>query len=192
MYRKHHTKGIIIGSWIEGDSSKRVDIFTEDFGLVNARVQGGRNIRSKLRSGCQNFSFGEFSLVHGRSGWKVVSARADKNFFELFRNSTAKLKIAGNILNLIKRLVAEEETHTPLFSVVSNFLNFLITAKEKDIALSECLTLLRILHILGFMRYDPELAIPISSSEIQIKDLETIAPRRLKMVALINESLKAA
>jgi hypothetical protein len=42
------------------------------------------------------------------------------------------------------------------------------------------------------MRYDPELAIPISSSEIQIKDLETIAPRRLKMVALINESLKAA
>ncbi len=156
MYCKHHTKGIVVGSKIEGDSSKRANIFTENFGLISARVQGGRNIRSKLRSGCQDFSFGDFSLVHGKSGWRVVSSRAEKNFFELFRNFPDKLKIVGNILNLIKKLTSEEEAHTPLFSVVSNFLNFLVTAKEQDIALAECLTLLRALHILGFMGHDPE------------------------------------
>lgn len=192
MYSKHHTKGIIVGSCIEGDSNRRVNIFTQNFGLVSAKVQGARNIHSKLRGGCQDFSFGEFSLVHGKAGWKMVSARSHNNFFELFRNSPAKLKIAGNILNLIKKLISEEEAHTPLFSVVSNFLNFLITAEEKDIALSECLTLLRVLHILGFMRHEPELAIPMSSLEIDIKDLEMIAPRRSKIIELINESLKAA
>lgn len=191
MYHKHHTRGIIIGSKIEGDSSKRVNIFTESFGLVGARVQGSRNGSSKMRGSSQDFCFGEFSLVHGKSGWRMVSARAHKNFYEIFRNSPGKLKIVGNIFNLIKKLVSEEEAHTPLFSVVSNFLNFLITAKEKDIALSECLTILRILHILGFMGHDPELIIPLSSSEIDIKDLEMIAPRRSKMVELINESLKA-
>jgi DNA repair protein RecO len=191
MYRKHHTRGIVVGGKIEGDSNKRVNIFTESFGLINAKIQGARNIYSKLRGGSQDFSFGEFSLVHGKSGWRVVSVRAKINFFESLRNSPKKLKTAGNVLCLIRKLVSEEEAHTPLFSVVSNFLTFLVTAEERDIALSECLTLLRILHILGFMGHDPELTIPLSSCEIEIKDLELIAPRRSKIISLINESLKA-
>ncbi len=200
MYKKHHTKGIVISSKIEGDSNKRINIFTENFGLINAKVQGSRNLRSKLRSGSQDFSFGEFSLIHGKTGWRVVSARSEQNFFEVFRNSPDKIKIVGNVLNLIKKLVDEEtrlndkvgqEACDKLFVIVSNFLNFLITAKKEDVALTECLTLTRILHALGYMRHDPELLIPITSAEIEIKDLEAIAPRRSKMVQLINESLKA-
>jgi DNA repair protein RecO len=190
MYCKHHTRGIIISSKIEGDSNRLVNIFTENFGLINAKIQGARNIHSKLRSGSQDFSFGEFSLVHGRAGWKVVSVRAERNFFEVFRNSPSKLKIAGNILSLIKKLVFEEAGGS-LFDIVINFFIFLMTAKEQDIALAECLTLVRILHSLGFMRHDPELLIPMSSVEIEIKDLEMIAPKRSKMIKLINESLKA-
>jgi recombinational DNA repair protein (RecF pathway) len=194
MYRKHHTKGIVIGGGIEGDSSRRIKIFTENFGLVSAKVQGGRNIHSKLRSGSQDFSFGYFSLVHGKSGWKVVSVRAKTNFFEIFRNQPAKLKIVCNVLNLVQKLISEEEiknSHNSVFNIISNFFVFLVSAKEGDIALAECLTLVRILHSLGYMRYDPELSIPMSSTEIDIKDLEMIAPKRLKMITLINESLKA-
>lgn len=200
MYYKHHTKGIVVGNRIDGDSSKRIDIFTENFGLINARVQGARSIYSKMRGGSQNFSFGEFSLVRGKRGWKVVSIRSEKNFFEAFRNFPSKLKIVSNVLNLIKKLVAEEihphniveqENHASLFVIVLNFLIFLITAKESDIALAECLTLIRILFILGYLRHDPELLIPISSAEIAAKDLKVIAPRRFKVISLINESLKA-
>ena len=201
MYRKHHTRGIIIWGKTESGDSRRVNIFTESFGLLSARVQGGRNIHSKLRAASQDFSSGEFSLVRGKSGWRVVSARSDKNLFETFRNQPEKLKIIGNILNLIKKLVDEEEAHTDLFEIMLNFFNFLektpnfaeasLGKQESDIALAECLTLVRILHSLGYMRHDPELTIPLSSCEIQIADLETIAPRRSKMVQLINESLKA-
>ncbi len=194
MYRKHHTKGIVVGNRIEGDSNKYIDLFSENFGLVSARVQGARNLHSKLRGGSQDFSLGEFSLVHGKNGWRLVSARTEKNFFEIFRNSPNKLKIVCNILNLIKKLISEEETkhsYNSVFNIISNFFDFLIKADEEDIVLSECLTLIRILHVLGYMRHDPELSIPISSAEIEIKDLATIAPRRSKMIELINESLKA-
>ncbi|KKR28240.1 MAG: repair protein RecO protein [Candidatus Woesebacteria bacterium GW2011_GWA1_39_8] len=181
MYRKHHTKGIVVGNRIEGDSNKYIDLFSENFGLVSARVQGARNLHSKLRGGSQDFSLGEFSLVHGKNGWRLVSARTEKNFFEIFRNSPNKLKIVCNILNLIKKLISEEETkhsYNSVFNIISNFFDFLIKADEEDIVLSECLTLIRILHVLGYMRHDPELSIPISSAEIEIKKL-------------INESLKA-
>ncbi|KKQ78055.1 MAG: DNA repair protein RecO [Candidatus Zambryskibacteria bacterium RIFCSPLOWO2_01_FULL_39_39] len=191
MYHKHHTKGIVVGSKIEGDSNRLIEIFTENFGLINARVQGARNIRSKLRGGSQDFSFSEFSLVRGKGGFKVVSVRAEQNFYESFRNSPLKLRIASNILSLIKKLVSEEEAHGSIFGIVANFFDFLITAKEESIALAECLTLVRILHVLGYMRHDPELLIPMSSSEIEIKDLEMIAPQRSKIIGLINESLRA-
>ncbi|MFA6269612.1 MAG: recombination protein O N-terminal domain-containing protein [Candidatus Paceibacterota bacterium] len=201
MYHKHHTKGIVVSSRAEGDSNKLVNVFTENFGLINAKVQGARNLHSKLRGGCQDFSLGEFSLIHGKTGWKVVSSRSEKNLFEVFKNSPEKLKMVGNILNLVKKLVSEEsyislattklEAKSGVFNIVCNFFNFLEKAKSQDIVLAECLTLLRILHVLGYMRHDPELSVPISSSEITIESLEAISPKRSRMIALINESLKA-
>lgn len=189
MYRKHHTKGIVISSKIEGGDSKRINLFAEKFGLISARVQGARMLRSKLRNSSQDLSLGEFSLVHGKSSWRLVGARADKNYFEIFRNNSEKLKIAGNVLNLVRKLAGEEEGQPQLFSIVSNFLKFLEKAEEEKITLAECLVLLKILNNLGYMKHDPELSVPISSHEIEDKDLDIIAPRRAKVTALINESL---
>lgn len=191
MYHKHNTKGIVISGRTEGDSNKSLIVFTERFGLISAKAQGARNMRSKMRGGLQEFSLAEFSLVQGRNGWKIVSVRTKKNFFENLRTFPERLKIAANVLSLIKKLVAEEKTLN-LFDIVANFFSFLEKAKESEIVLAECLTMVRILHSLGYMRNDPELSMPISSSEIQMHDLETIAPKRMKIIKLINESLKAA
>lgn len=190
MYHKYHTRGVIIGGKADGDDSKRVSVFTEDFGFINAKIQGARHTRSKLRSCSQELSIGEFSLVHGKSGWKMVSAKSEKNIFELLRSSPLKLKVAVSVLSLTRKLSGEED-HFVLFKIILNFLNFITKAEEKDVPLAECLVLLRVLHSLGYMRYDPDFSVPISSSEIEIKDLEIIAPKRQKMVELINESLKA-
>ncbi|SRR3989344_832229 len=216
MYRKHHTKGIVISSKIEGDSSKRINLFTENFGLLSVKVQGARLLRSKLRSNSQDFSFGEFSLIHGKTGWRVAGVRSEQNFYEKLKHSPNKIKIVSNVLGLIMKLTDEDARHNQvgygprysLFEIVINFFNFLVTDElSRDafelplsqktpfdsgkIALAECLTLTRILYSLGYMRHDPELMIPMSSNEIEVKDLESIAPRRAKIVALINEFLKA-
>jgi recombinational DNA repair protein (RecF pathway) len=205
MFTKYHTKGLVIAGQIEDHDSRRITIFTEDLGLVRSKVQGGRSLASKLRVGAQDFSFGEFSLICGKGGWKIVSIRPEKNFFEILKGRPGRLKMMANVLNLIKKIMAEEKSEPEIFKIILNFLNFLTSdvsagnlgqttqnLNEDQLAVAECLTLTRILHCLGFMRHDPELLIPISSVEIEIKDLEKIAPRRSKMIALINESLKAA
>lgn len=190
MFTKYHTRGIVISSKEDWGDSKIITVLTEVFGLISAKVQGARHTRSKLRSGAQDFSVSEFSLVHGKRGWKVVSAKSEKNIFELMRHSPEKIKVSANILNLIKKL-SGEEVHPSLFSTVSNFLDFIAHASEENVSLAECLVLLKILHALGYMRHDPDFLIPISSAEIQIKDLEYIAPKRSAMIRLINESLRA-
>lgn len=203
MYIKYSTKGIIISGRNDGDDSRKILVFTESFGLIGAKVQGGRNLKSKLRAGTQDFCFGDFSLVRGKNGFKIVSARSQKNFFEIFKNDQLKLRAVGNILGLIKKLVAEEESQADLFNIVLNFLNFLDTKPTRGIlvgfqntpfdsvALAEALTLMRILHNLGYMVNDPEFSLPISSAEIDRSFLQTIAPRRSKIISLINQSLKS-
>lgn len=191
MYHKHQTKGIVLGSKIEGDHSRRVSLFTPDFGLITARVQGARETRSKLRSSSQDFCLGEFSLVRGQAGWKVVSANTSINLFETFRLAPEKLKVITNVLNLVKKMVDEDEGRT-IFEIITNFVDFLINTKDQDISVAECLVLLQILHTLGYMRNDPEFGFPINSLEVNAVNLEIIAPKRAKMIQLINESLKAS
>lgn len=190
MYRKHHTKGIVLSNQIVGDESALIMILAEDFGLISARAQGAKKPHSRLRPHLQSFSYGDFSLVHGKAGWKLVGAKALENFFEVFKNSETKLAIAANVLNLVRKLVGEE-SDTKIFQVVSDFLLFIKNAEEEDLKTAECLVLLKILHALGYMRHDPELALPITSLEISRSDLSLISPRRAQIVALINESLKA-
>jgi DNA repair protein RecO len=190
VYHKYNTKGIIVSHRIDGENDKRVSILTDDFGFIKAKIQGVRNINSKLRPASQDFCLGEFSLVVGRSGWKIVSAKPDQNIFEILKENPNKLKVVVNVLNLVRKLSGEENGQT-VFKIISSFLDFILVADDKDVPSVECIVLLKILHSFGYMRHDPELSIPMSSHEINTKDLELVAPRRALVIKLINESLKA-
>lgn len=191
MYQKHTTRGFVISSSDEGDDSKRLNIFTEDFGLISARVQGARTLRSKLRAGAQNFSSGKFSLVHGKAGWKVVSTAPDQNIFESLRHSKEKLRVITNVFNLLKKLAGEESVSDKLFLIVLNLLDFIVIAKDEEVKIAECLVLLRILQNLGYLRSDPDFSIPLSAVDFKFEDLESLIPKRSRMIELINESLQA-
>jgi len=191
MYHKHHTKGIILGGTGEGDYSRRVAVLTESFGLIYGKVQGARMLKSRLRSGVQDFTYGEFSLVHGKVGWRVVSTRVEKNFFELLKNSPSKLAILGNTLRLVRKLVAGEEPDAPLFQIITGFLERLPAMEERLVQMAECMVLMKILHTLGYMRHDPEFLENFQTINLTQEDLENLLPKRVKMIKLINESLKA-
>lgn len=190
MYHKYHTRGLVLESRGEGDGSVRMKVLTESFGLISARVQGGREGKSKLKAGSQTFSLTDFSFVNGKSGWKTVGAGAEKNFFETMKFSDEKIRVMDNVLKLTKRLVGEEEKNSPLFETIINFLNILEEAEHNKVAVLECFCLLRVLYLMGYMKDDPELALPLSLSPFGVADLESFYPKRAKMVSLINQSLR--
>ena len=179
MHHKYHTEGIVISGAGSGEKSRRIWLFGREIGLVVGKVQGGRALQSKLRNAVQDFTMGNFSLVRGKSEWKVVGARVNGNIFERVRNEPEKIRVAANILNLIKKLVEEgRETHE-LFDTVKNFMIELPRLPNQELKSAECLVLLQILKHLGFLRQVPE-------------SLETISRNHFQAVLLINESLHAA
>ena len=192
MYHKHHTKGIVAYGMNEGDDSRRVWVFTEDFGLISAKVQGSRKSISRLRLGTQDFSSGSFSLVKGKMGWRLVGANIDSNFFEDLRFSKSRLSIAKNVLSFINKNIGMEEENKPLFKMILDFFCFLKSTDESKGPLAECLIMLRIIHNLGFLKHDPELSPHLSMSDLNDNELKLVAPKKKKMIELINESMKSA
>ncbi len=192
MYHKHHTKGIVIYSLSEGLSNRRIGLLTENLGLIWAKAQSARSGNSKLRAGCQDFSIGEFSLVLGKSGWRVVGARAESNLFEIFKADSQKLHTLANLFALVRKLVTGEDRVSDIFLTVSKFLDFLLLAKPEEVAPAEWLTLCRILRTLGFLREDPEVSPYLVASDIGMDELERITPMKNKIIRLINESLSVA
>ena len=174
-----------------GERSRRIWLFGREVGLVVGKVQAGRALQSKLRNAVQDFTIGNFSLVRGKSEWKVVGARVGDNIFERVRSEPEKVRVAASILNLIKKLVEEgRETHE-LFDAVKNFMIHLPGIPADDLKSAECLILLRVLHKLGFLRADPDLVICLEEEGITQTSLTTIQTHKQKTIQLINESLHA-
>jgi recombinational DNA repair protein (RecF pathway) len=191
MYHKYNIKGIVIYDYEEGADSKKIAILSKELGLILAKVQSGRVLNSKLRSNIQNFSTGLFSLVSGKGGWKLVGAKTEKNYFELLKSDLIKVKVMANVASLLKRLLQGEEVGSNLFTIVSNFFEFMVKAKREEIFFAECLVLLRILNQLGFLANEPKLEPYLKSLSFEEEMFLGFSSNKGVFVSLINQSLRA-
>ncbi|MEK7175656.1 MAG: DNA repair protein RecO [Patescibacteria group bacterium] len=119
MHHIYHTEGIILGSKNFGEAGKNYIIFTRDLGMIYASAQGIRKNFSKLRFVLQDFNYLKIDLVRGKDFWRITSV-IKTNQFENLLKYPATLKIFVNISNLLKRLLAGEESNEVLFNDLLN------------------------------------------------------------------------
>ena len=81
MHIVHHTDSFILKVQSAGEANSRVWLFTKDFGLVVAMVQGVRKQGAKLQMHLSEYSFIGADLVRGRDVWRLVSVSGEGNPF---------------------------------------------------------------------------------------------------------------
>ena len=74
MHAIHHTEAIVLKSSTHGEANKRLWLFTREFGLVVAAVQGVRKPGAKLRGHITDYSIIRADLVKGREVWRLINA----------------------------------------------------------------------------------------------------------------------
>ncbi|MBI2888401.1 MAG: DNA repair protein RecO [Parcubacteria group bacterium] len=195
MYRIYSTEGLILRSFDVGEASKVLSLFTKEFGLLSARVQGVREERSKLRYHLQDFSLASFDLVRGKNGWRVTSARDSENLvlFPVVQKRNAALGVLVRVSSLLTRLLHGEEKNTELYSDVVSSFSILQNAVIEEGSLNdfEVLLLMRILHHLGYWGNDAVLSPFLNSFEIEKPEtLASFAPVRRHAIRRINAALK--
>jgi recombinational DNA repair protein (RecF pathway) len=161
MRHKYSTAGIVLHRTPLSEASSLVTLLTSDVGLIRARAQGLRKPGAKMASSLQTLSESEVVLVRGKDGWRLAGALCTTNWFSEL-SSPARVR-AGRIASLLFRLLSGESADPRIFTIYMQFLQSLQVAEgakesaeenkgeDADAAqdAAECLTALRLLHVLG-------------------------------------------
>ncbi|OGG55318.1 DNA repair protein RecO [Candidatus Kaiserbacteria bacterium RIFCSPHIGHO2_02_FULL_49_11] len=182
---------LVLGGMPVGEAHRSIDLLTPQLGRIRAVARSVRHEKSKLRFALQDFSHIKVSLVRGREVWRIVGAISYSNFYTDLGNRAHERDIVARLSALMRRLLPGEEENEELFSIVCDALTFLKETKfsESDIRDFECLTVLRILHNLGYLARDAQNASFLDTEITTAELISRISPLRLEMVKCINTSL---
>lgn len=151
MHHIYHTKAIILGSNHAGEANRRLFLYTEDLGLIQAVAQGIRLEKSKLRFALQDFSLATVDLVRGKHTWRITSA----SFIESFPVAIADREtyiLLQSVARLLIRVCVDEEANKNIFEDVLTAFRFLNNPITQEVrSQTEIFLVLRILHHLGYI-----------------------------------------
>jgi DNA repair protein RecO len=154
----YHTEVFVLEGRASGEANKYFMLFTREFGMIEASAQGIRKVESKLRTSLTDFSYGTIALVLGKNGWKLTNAIGESNLYDRFKDNKQILIMVSHIFALLKRLLHGEEKNEALYDLVKGaflFLDIGAHARQvftsEDIKNTECVLVLNILHLLGYL-----------------------------------------
>ncbi len=188
MYHIYTTPSIILHREPSGDSAYYC-LLTKDLGLIYARAQGVRGVKSRLKGALQEFSYSTVAFVHGKAGWKITTAIPERNFFTETKDTQVR-KILAHISNTLIRLIPGEEKSPLIFSIIEKGFIQLVEGCF-DSSSIEVLILARLLHLLGYLASDTITALLFENySDFSDPLLSHTTIHKTVIIRTINTGLK--
>ena len=100
-------KGIVIRERTVGETSKFIDVLTENLSVIEINVRGCKKINSKNCAAAQLFAYSRFCL-NKRKGMYYINSAEPINIFYKLRTDLQKLSLASYISELVSYVVGNE------------------------------------------------------------------------------------
>ncbi len=191
-YHIYHTEALVLDSRPFGEGDRLLHLYTRELGLVVAHAKSLREMRSKLRYALSTFAHAEIDLIHGKHGWKLISARPVDSHASLLRERNKRLILAQHA-QLVRRLIQGEERHETLFDEILSAVDFLGNQFEgSEFRAAELLFVVRLLAQLGYWE-NKEVFSPLLSAHVWEDEqaIELVRERRTEVLTLVNSALRA-
>lgn len=141
------TQGIILKAMNYGDYDQILTMLSRDYGKIKVMARGVRRGKSKLRGGCQVYSFVQTELYKGKNFYRLIQSSSVKSFIEI-RESYAKLLAASEWAEVLDKTTIEEERDEELFRLaLSGFTYLAFEETLKTLRVFEA----KLLHKLGYL-----------------------------------------
>lgn len=115
-------EGIVVSEVNYSESSKILNVLTEEYGLIGVLSRGCRNMKSKLRGVSRILILGKFNIYYKRDGLSTLISVDLLDSYKNIVTNLDKISYATYILELIKQ-VSGQSDKKGLFSILKATLN---------------------------------------------------------------------
>lgn len=143
------TRGIVIRERPVRENDKYIEILSEDLGIIEALVRGGRKITSKNCAATQLLTYSTLCLNKTNSGYVVNSSQVLNTFYNI-RLDVKKLALSAYFSDILRYTTPPEE---PAKNVLRLFLNtlYFLDVGTRDTEQMKIVFELRIMCEIGLM-----------------------------------------
>ena len=114
-------EGIIINSKDYKDSSRILDIFTKEYGIIGVIAKGCKSIKSNLRSVTDKLTYATFTLYYKKDKLSILSEASVINNFSNTKKDIEKISYASFLIDLTNQVYKQCEDNT-LYDLLVNSL----------------------------------------------------------------------
>ena len=97
-------EGIIINTKNYGDTSKIIDIFTKEYGVIGVMAKGCKSLKSNLRSVTDKLIYANFTLYYKKDKLSLLSEASVINNFSNIKKDIEKISYASFLLDLTNQV----------------------------------------------------------------------------------------
>ena len=99
--------GIVISSTPFKESSRIINIFTKDMGIIGCIAKGSKSLKSKLRLPSERFAYGTFHMYYKENGLSTLIDGDIKNYFINIKSDILKISYLTYICDLASNVYKE-------------------------------------------------------------------------------------
>lgn len=101
--------GIVLSETNYSESSKILNVFTREHGLLGIMSKGCRNIKSKLRGGSRKLVYGRFNIYYKESGLSTLISVDIINSFPNIVMDLERISYASFLLDLVLQVIKQND-----------------------------------------------------------------------------------
>ena len=96
-------EGIIIGDTNYSESSKILNVFTKEYGIIGIISKGCRKVKSNLRTVSQKLTYGNFNIYYKENGLSTLISVDTKRFFKNILTDISKIGYSTYLIELAEQ-----------------------------------------------------------------------------------------
>lgn len=114
-------EGIVLNSKNYGDTSKILDIFTKEYGIIGVIAKGCKSLKSNLRSVTDKFTYATFTIYYKKDKLSILNEASVINNFSNIKKDIEKISYASFLLDLTNQ-VYKQSSDSELYDLLTNAL----------------------------------------------------------------------
>ena len=119
-------EGIILSETPYGETSKIINVFTKEYGVIGIMCKGAMGIKSKLRSTTTKLTFGKFNIYYKKDKLSTLVSVDIINYLKNIKSDILLISYASYLCELVYQ-VLKQTNETKIYD---DFINSLLKIEE--------------------------------------------------------------